>query len=87
MNMIFGQFLDHDITLTPESRTTAEECCTSDATHGKFSGECIPVWVPKADEVFRVPVRCYGMFSLLCLQDDHTGCTQPPFDIKTKVAF
>ena len=56
MNMIFGQFLDHDLSFTPESRTAAEECCTQDAAQGIFEGQCIPVHVPEADDVFRQKV-------------------------------
>ena len=56
MTMTFGQFLDHDLTFTPESRTAAEECCTKDAAQGIFEGQCIPVYVPKSDYVFRQKV-------------------------------
>ena len=39
----FGQFLDHDITLTPESRE--KECCE----RGEFEGECFQIYMADCD--------------------------------------
>jgi peroxidase len=49
--MQWGQFLDHDITLTPESEET-ESCCTAAAIRGTFAGECFPINFPCGDPTF-----------------------------------
>lgn len=41
----FGQFLDHDITLTPE--TEHHDCC-----HGDTSPDCFQIRIPKKDPVY-----------------------------------
>ena len=50
MVMQFGQFLDHDITLTPESE--AHGCCTDDAIAGVFAADCFPINFPCNDPTF-----------------------------------
>ena len=50
MQMQFGQFLDHDITLTPESE--AENCCTNQGLSGVFATECFPINFPCNDPTF-----------------------------------
>ena len=50
MVMQFGQFLDHDITLTEESNVTG--CCTDDALNGVFATGCFPILIPNADPTF-----------------------------------
>ena len=51
-----GQFLDHDITLTPE--THAEECCE----HPELDENCFPISIPSVDPFYSLrsagPVRC-----------------------------
>lgn len=42
----FGQFLDHDITLTPEEE--AEECCE----HADTEPACFNIEVPRNDDFF-----------------------------------
>ncbi len=46
MVMQWGQFLDHDLTLTPE--TEEEGCCTADG----FRRDCFPIHFPSGDPVF-----------------------------------
>jgi hypothetical protein len=41
-----GQFLDHDITLTPE--TEAEECCV----HPEADSNCFPITIPSVDSFY-----------------------------------
>ena len=41
-----GQFLDHDITLTPE--TEAEECCE----HADADENCFPIQIPSVDPFY-----------------------------------
>ena len=50
MQMQFGQFLDHDITLTPESE--AKGCCTNRGLSGVFAKDCFPINFPCNDPVF-----------------------------------
>ena len=51
-----GQFLDHDITLTPE--TEAHECCV----HPELDSNCFPITIPSVDPFYSTrtsgPVRC-----------------------------
>ena len=42
----WGQFLDHDITLTPESE--AEECCE----HADGDENCFPIQLPSVDPFY-----------------------------------
>ena len=51
MVMQFGQFLDHDITLTPEGHTT-KHCCSEQALAGGFPDRCFPIAVPCEDPTF-----------------------------------
>ena len=51
MVMQFGQFLDHDLTLTleiPESE--ANDCCAEDA--GRFAPGCFPILFADSDPTF-----------------------------------
>ena len=48
MVMQFGQFLDHDITLTPEEEVTG--CCAEEAARGVPG--CFPILIPKSDPTF-----------------------------------
>ena len=48
--MQFGQFLDHDLTLTPESE--AEDCCTEEALSGRFAPGCFPILFADSDPTF-----------------------------------
>ena len=48
-----GQFLDHDLTLTPEPELDHESCCTGDALNAQFREKCFPIVVPDADTTFR----------------------------------
>ena len=51
MVMQFGQFLDHDITLTLESN--AEDCCTNSGPYGRMlEFECFPISIPDMDPTF-----------------------------------
>ena len=50
MQMQFGQFLDHDITLTPESEVKG--CCTNRGLSGVFAADCFPINFPCNDPVF-----------------------------------
>ena len=50
MVMQFGQFLDHDITLTPESELEEEgDCCDIDPSNAEI-GECFPIPLRPDDE-------------------------------------
>ena len=72
MVMQFGQFLDHDLTLTAEDETCAPSCerrrssicCDhilgrNNYTHDNMPKECWPILVPNDDPVF------HGNLSLL----------------------
>ncbi|XP_067938829.1 peroxidasin-like [Watersipora subatra] len=55
--MNFGQFLDHDLTLTPEggAEMSDEECCEGDLSTPTFLsaiGECFPIHVESGDPAF-----------------------------------
>ena len=68
MVMQFGQFLDHDITLTPESE--AHGCCTDDAITGVFAAECFPINFPCNDPTFSnlgcITYKAYKLY-LFCM--------------------
>ena len=49
MVMQFGQFLDHDITLTPEDEVHG--CCSEDAASGVPG--CFPILLPESDPTFK----------------------------------
>ena len=51
--VFMGQFLDHDLALTPEPEVDHEECCTNEAEHGIFDEKCFPIVVPPSDTKFR----------------------------------
>ena len=51
----WGQFLDHDITLTPENE--AHDCCTNDST----DPECFPIFISGSDSF-------YSLNSINCLE-------------------
>ena len=51
----WGQFLDHDITLTPE--THAEDCCSADTENE----DCFPINIPSVDAF-------YSTYSVKCLE-------------------
>ena len=53
MVMQFGQFLDHDLTLTPECE--AKDCCTEEAQYGRFEPECFPILFADTDPTFGNP--------------------------------
>ena len=46
MLMQFGQFLDHDISLTPEINLDLKETCCEDPS---ASSECYPIEIPSSD--------------------------------------
>ena len=50
MVMQFGQFLDHDLTLTPEKDVTG--CCTEEALNGVFAPDCFPILFEDSDPTF-----------------------------------
>ena len=50
MVMQFGQFLDHDITLTPESEVHG--CCKEEGKNGEFAYDCFPILIPDSDTTF-----------------------------------
>ena len=50
MVMQFGQFLDHDITLTPESEVHG--CCKEEGKNGEFASGCFPILIPDSDTTF-----------------------------------
>ena len=52
MVMQFGQFLDHDISLTEEDKVEKLECCTEEATNGVFEPKCFPILIPDSDPTF-----------------------------------
>ena len=56
MVMQMGQFLDHDITLTPEGHPS-DECCSDEAARGGVPGLCFPIAVPCEDPTFLTPGR------------------------------
>ncbi|XP_067679881.1 peroxidasin-like [Haliotis asinina] len=56
MMMQWGQFLDHDLTATPE--TEAESCCSGMSANGVHSdslsnGPCFPIPIPAGDRQFK----------------------------------
>ena len=54
MTAMFGQFLDHDLTLTPEGEIEEHgECCTGAALRGDFEEPCFPVVLPRSDTFFQ----------------------------------
>ena len=54
MTAMFGQFLDHDLTLTPEGHIEEHgECCTPEALRGEFEAPCFPVVLPRSDTFFQ----------------------------------
>ena len=53
MTAMFGQFLDHDCTLTPEGEIEEHgECCTEEALGGEFEEPCFPIVLPRSDTFF-----------------------------------
>ena len=54
MVMQFGQFLDHDISLTIENDAEKLEldCCSEEATNGVFEPGCFPILIPDSDPTF-----------------------------------
>ena len=53
MLVLMGQFLDHDITLSPESHVALERCCASmDELSEELQDKCFAVRVPEDDAHF-----------------------------------
>ena len=53
MLVLMGQFLDHDITLSPESHVALERCCASmDELSEELQDKCFAVRVPEDDTHF-----------------------------------
>ena len=54
MLVLMGQFLDHDITLSPESEVALERCCVSeqDRLSEELQDKCFAVRVPEDDTQF-----------------------------------
>ena len=54
MVMQFGQFLDHDISLTIENDAEKLEldCCKEEARNGVFEPGCFPILIPDSDPTF-----------------------------------
>ena len=50
--VFMGQFIDHDLALTPEPEFDEEKCCTEEAKKGEFIDKCFPIVVPKKDIIF-----------------------------------
>ena len=51
--VFMGQFLDHDLALTPEPEREVGECCRNEAKHGIFDEKCFPIVVPPSDTILR----------------------------------
>ena len=51
--VFMGQFLDHDLALTPEPEQDVEQCCRSEAKLGIFAEKCFPIVVPPSDTILR----------------------------------
>lgn len=74
MTAMFGQFLDHDLTLTPEGEIEEHgECCTQEALRGDFEEPCFPIVLPRSDTFFRdvsqTEVSGIGIWYLQCVPD------------------
>ena len=54
MLVLMGQFLDHDITLSPESEVALERCCVTeqDRLSEELQDKCFAVRVPEDDTHF-----------------------------------
>ena len=50
MVMQFGQFLDHDLTFTPESEV--DECCPEEDLSGHLAPDCFPILFTDSDPTF-----------------------------------
>ena len=50
MVMQFGQFLDHDLSLTIDTKVGG--CCTEEARLGKFALDCFPILFEDSDPTF-----------------------------------
>ena len=72
MVMQFGQFLDHDLALTPE--VELHSCCEHPDQHG----DCLPIQIPSQDPFYSrlaQPQRCleFTRSDAFCSNDDETG--------------
>ena len=52
MAVFFGQFIDHDITLSPEHHATGGSCCDKDANDLTKDSECMEIELPKDDPFY-----------------------------------
>ena len=67
----WGQFLDHDITLTPEEH--AEDCCE----HAEEDENCFPIQIPSVDPFYSAhDVSCHEFTRSVAFCEEDTDRTR-----------
>ncbi len=60
----FGQFLDHDVALSPESNSEGSSCC--ERSNAQHHPACFPILVPEGDPVYQVDCLDFERSLVFC---------------------